>query len=150
MNELAFYEDLLGLPDFQVTALEKTPAKLTIHGRSLVRAAACPLCQQPTGVVNQTEVRHFRDLKISAREVWLHVQVPQFYCVTCHRYFSPPPAWVAPGKSYTLRQAKWIFELCEKQPFTQVAALVNMVPKSVERLFYERADAAIDLPARYA
>ena len=150
MNGLAFYEDLLGLPDFQVTALEKTPTKLTIHGRLRVAPAPCPVCQQPTGVVHQTEVRQYRDLKISAREVWLHVRLPQFHCVRCGRYFSPPPRWVAPGKSYTLRQAKWVFELCEKQSFTQVAALVNMAHTTVERLSYAQADAHIDLPARYA
>ena len=54
-----------------------------------------------------------------------------------------------PGKSYTRRQAKWIFELCAKQPFTEVAALVNLSHKTVERLYCQMAEETIDLPCRY-
>ena len=150
MNEFAFHEEILGLPDLQITAIEKESTKLLIHGRFSVKQALCPSCRQPTGVIHQTEVRKFRDLKISEREVWLHLTLSQFHCVTCHRYFFEHPTWVTPGKSYTQRQAKWIFELCEKQSFTQVAALVDMCHKTVERLFYSKAKNYINLPQRYA
>ena len=150
MNEFAFYEEVLGLPDLHITAIEKEPTKLLIHGRFVVKQALCPICQQPTGVIHQVEVRKFRDLKISEREVWLYLTLPQFHCFTCNRYFFEHPTWVAPGKSYTQRQAKWVFELCEKQSFTQVAALADMCHKTVERLFYSAAKNYIDLPKRYA
>ncbi len=61
-----------------------------------------------------------------------------------------------PGKTYTRRQAKWIFEMCAKQPFTggrppaQVAALVGLSHKTVERLYYDLAEQQIDLAGRYA
>lgn len=150
MNEFVFYEEILGLPDLQITAIEKKQTKLLIHGRFIVKQAHCPICQQLTGVINQVEVRKFRDLKISEREVWLHLILPQFHCFTCNRYFFEHPTWVEPGKSYTRRQAKWIFELCEKQAFTQVAALADMCHKTVERLFYRTAKNYINLPKRYA
>ena len=37
-----------------------------------------------------------------------------------------------------------------KQPFTEVAALVGLSHKTVERLYYDSAEQHIDLPARYA
>ena len=150
MNELNFYEKLLGLPDLRITAVEETATKIILHGRCLQTTALCPVCLQPTGQINQLDVCKFRDLSISGREVWLHLAIPQFYCLTCHRYFFDHPAWVMPGKSYTRRQAKWIFEMCEKQAFTQVAALSNMGIKTVERLFYAFAEQVVNLPQRYA
>jgi len=150
MNELEFYTELLGLSDLELTSIEKSPTKFIFHCRYTKALSACPLCLEPTGKINQTELRKFRDLKISEREVWLYVQVPQFCCPTCNRYYFDNPDWVMSGKSYTKRQAKWIFEMCKKQAFTQVAELVNMSPKTVERLFYAKARQVIDLPKRYA
>lgn len=150
MTELNFYEKLLGLPDLQITAVEESATKLILYARHLHTKACCPVCLQPTGHINQVEVRKFRDLTISGREVWLHLSLPQFYCLTCNRYFFDHPAWVMPGKSYTRRQAKWVFEMCEKQAFTQVAVLTNLCVKTVERLFYAFAEKVVDLPQRYA
>lgn len=150
MNELKFYEDLLGLQDLKITSIDKSPTKFIFHCRYVKELSNCPVCLELTGKINQTEQRKFRDLKISEREVWLYIQVPQFSCPTCNRYFFDNPHWVMPGKSYTKRQSKWIFEMCKKQSFTQVGCLVNMCHKTVERLFYDTAKQVINLPERYA
>ena len=34
-------------------------------------------------------------------------------------YFHEPFNWVTAGKSYTVRQSKFVFELCAKQPFSE-------------------------------
>ena len=150
MNEIEFYENLLGLPELKITSIEKSPTKFIFHCRYTKDLSTCPVCLEPTGIINQTDVRKFRDLKISEREVWLHVKVPQFSCSTCKRYFFHNPDWVVSGKSYTERQAKWIFEMCQKQAFTQVAQLTDMCHKTVERLFYDYARKIVNLPQRYA
>lgn len=49
---------------------------------------------------------------------------------------------------HTRRPAKWIFELCAKQP--EGAALVNLSHKTVEWLYYQMACEQINLPQRYA
>ncbi len=144
-----FYEELLGFADLKVVSFEKHPGKYIFHCEHESVSAECPNCMEPTGVVNQYETRKVQDLRISGREVWLHVKVGQYYCPTCHRYFYATPAWVEPGKSYTKRQKKWIFELCEKQAFTQVGALVNLSHKTVERLYYEEAEKRVDIKRRY-
>ena len=150
MNELKFYEELLGLSDLKIRSIEKSPSKYIFHCRYTKEPSKCLSCLEPTGKINQTEQRKFRDLKISEREVWLYVQVPQFYCPSCNRYFFVNPDWAMPGKSYTKRQSKWIFEMCEKQAFSQVAILENMCVKTVERLFYAMAHQVINLAERYA
>ena len=150
MTQEEFYEDLLGFSDLKVNSIEKTPQRLVIHCEVKAKVSTCPSCLEPTGNIHQYETRQVQDLKISEREVWLHIRVGQFYCPTCPRYFYANPDWVAPGKSYTKRQSKWIFELCGQQPFTQVGALVNLSHKTVERLFFEQAEKQIALAQRYA
>ena len=39
---------------------------------------------------------------------------------------------------------------CAKQPFTEVGALLNMVPKTVERIYYEYGQQKLNMAARYA
>lgn len=150
MTEYTFYEELLGLSDLKITSIEKSTSKYIFHCRYTKTVSTCPVCLEPTGKINQTEQRKFRDLKISEREVWLYIQVPQFCCSTCNRYYFDNPSWVEAGKSYTKRQSKWIFEMCKKQSFEQVAVLADMSPKTVERLFYAQAEAGLDLATRYA
>lgn len=150
MDKLKFYEELLGLPDLEITSIEKNPTRFIFHCRYAKVSSTCPLCLEPTSKINQTGERKFRDLKISEREVWLYLEVPQFHCPTCNRYFFTNPDWVVKGKSYTQRQSKWIFDMCKKQSFLQVAGLLDMCPKTVERLFYNMAKQVINLPERYS
>lgn len=150
MEETKFYEELLGLPGLHIASIEKQPGKLIIHCAYQSEEGHCPQCGLITSVVNQYDERRVRDLDISGKQVWLYVRVPQWGCPICRRYFTESPPWVQAGKRYTQRQAKWVFELCAKQPFTEVGALVNMSHKSVERLYYGQAQHAIKLTERYA
>ena len=149
MQEEKFYEELLALPLLQVESVEKQPSKIIIHCSYQSEGAHCPLCGSVTPEVNQYVCRQVRDLDISGKQVWLHIRIPQYVCPSCQRYFSDSPNWVEPGKSYTKRQAKWIFELCAKQPFTEVGALTDMHHKTVERLYYRQAEVQVDIARRY-
>lgn len=149
MSQEEFYEELLGFSDLKINSIEKTVPKIIFHCELKSDIATCPSCLEPTAKINQTNFRKVQDLKISEREVWLHIKVRQYFCPTCNRYFFDNPKWIEPGKSYTKRQKKWIFELCEKQAFTRVGALVNLSHKTVERLFYDEAEKQIDLKKRY-
>ena len=150
MSALEFYEDLLNLEGLELFSIESTSSQLLFHCEYKKKVSICPTCLKTREKINQREVRKYRDLRISGKEVWLHIKVPQFYCSDCPRYYFTVPTWVEKGKSYTKRQAKWIFELSKKQSFTEVGALENMYHKTVENLFYSMAEQVINLPKRYA
>ena len=155
MQETDFYERLLSLPDLAVDRVESTAQRITLHCHTTTLQQPCPLCLRPTAQVNRAADRQYtrrqvRDLDMSGRQVWLEVRVRQFVCPDCGRYFGEELGFADSGKSFTHRQAKWIFECCARQPFTAVGALLDVNAKTVERLYYQRLHAELDLPARYA
>ena len=150
MTQKEFYEELIGFSDLKINSIEKNVSKYIFHCELKSTVGICPNCLKKTSQVNRTEPRKVQDLKISEREVWLHLKIKQYHCPDCNRYFLDNPKWIASGKSYTKRQSKWIFELCQKQSFSQVGALVNLSYRTVERLFYKEAEQQINLEKRYA
>ena len=131
MQEEKFYEELLGLSLLRIDLVEKQPTKLIVHCSCQSESGRCPQCGSVTAVVNQYDKRQVarpRHIRQTAKPPGgMVTQVPQFVCHTCQRYFTespdwPAPRWVQAGKSYTKRHAKWVFELCAKQPFTEVGS----------------------------
>ena len=149
MQQTEFYQDLLDLSNLKVTKIERESKKIILHCSLSNDLCTCPECGEATSIVNQFDTRAIRDLDISGKEVWLHLKIRQFICYPCNRYFNECPDWVEARKTYTKRQAKWIFELCAKQPFTEVGAQVNMCHKTVERLYYKMSRSSIDISHRY-
>lgn len=150
MQETDFYQQLLSLPDLAVDRIESSAHRITLHCHTTTTQQPCPLCLRPTSYLNQYTRRQVRDLDMSGRQVWLDVRVRQYFCPDCDRYFSEQLGFADSGKSFTHRQAKWIFECCARQPFTAVGALLDVNAKTVERLYYQHLHAELDLPARYA
>ncbi|MEM9831998.1 MAG: ISL3 family transposase [Bacteroidota bacterium] len=149
MDERIFFEQLLTIPELKVDNVFYESNRIILHCYSKQSVQTCPQCglvkDKP---VKRYEERQIRDLNISGKEAWSYLRVRQFEC-ECGHYFHEPFNWVAKGKSYTLRQAKFIFELCARQPFSEVGAIVNMNAKTVERLCYAQAEQIADLPERY-
>lgn len=150
MQETDFYQLLLSLPDLVVDSVELSTRHITLHCHVSTPQQSCPHCLKPTSQLNQYTQREVRDLDISGRQVWLRVQVRQFFCPVCDRYFTERLSFADPRKSHTHRQAKWIFDCCAKQPFTEVGALLGVNAKTVERIYYQQVNARLDLPNRYA
>lgn len=150
MQETEFYQVVLSLPDLVVVSVDLSTKRITLHCHVSTSQQNCPHCLRPTAQVNQYTRREVRDLDISGRQVWLVVQVRQFFCPDCDRYFTERLSFADPGKSHTHRQEKWIFDCCAKQPFTEVGALLGVNAKTVERIYYQQVNTQLDLPARYA
>lgn len=150
MQETDFYQHLLALPDLRVTGVAYQPNRITLFCQPTAPQQACPHCLKPTAQIHQYTTRQVRDLDISGRQVYLQIQLRQFVCPDCNRYFNESLAFADSAKSYTHRQAKWIVECCARQPFTAVAALLDMNPKTVERSYYHHCQQHLNLPARYA
>lgn len=148
MEAQEFYEQLLDLSHLKVDDVEVKQSRINIYCHDEQESQICPDCGQSSGEIRHYSSRRIRDLDMSGKEVWLHVRVRQFHC-ECGKYFHEQFDWADSGKSYTKRQSKFIFELCAKQPMKEVGAIVNMCPKTVERLYYCYARSKLDLDKRY-
>lgn len=148
MNELTIYEDLLRLPGLKITQFSPSKRRIDIYGEVDEGPQACPNCGELTSIIRQYTTREIRDLDMSGRQVWLHLEMKQYECNLCHRYFTQRLSWADKGKSYTRRQAKFIFEMCEHQAYSQVGVIVDMHAKCVERLYLEYASKACQLSRR--
>lgn len=149
MKELKIYEDILRLPGLKVSQIESSNTCLKIYGEVEEGVQSCPNCGEHTSIIRQYTKREIRDLDISGRQVWLHLRIKQYECGWCKRYFNQRLSWAEKGKSYTIRQSKFIFEMCEYQAFSQVGALVDMCSKSVERVYLEHASKNSELSSRF-
>lgn len=136
------FEKLLLLPQVKVLSFELGEKTIRVKCENKSHKCPCPLCGKETGIVHQYSSHEVRDLDISGRKVMLDIRVAQLVCEDCHRYFNEPLDFVRPNKGHTKRQAKWVFELSAKQPFTEVGALVDMHAKTVERIFYDQSPMA--------
>lgn len=150
MNELLFFDHLLSLEGLKINRVTYESRKIILHCHLKSEPSVCPHCGSlVSSSARKYEERKIRDLDISGKEVWLHVRVGQLNC-DCGRFFQQPTPWADSGKSYTRRQAKFIFELTAKQPFSEVGAVMNIQARQVERMYYDYAQQVLDIPSRYA
>jgi transposase len=134
--EKELYEQMLNLPHLKVDKVEFTDKTIRIFCHLDTPTGKCSSCLESVTTVKSYHIHRVRDLNISGREVYLELRLKQFYCSTCNTYFTQSIPFADANKSYTHRQAKWIFEMSVKQPLSEVAAISNMSNKTVERIFY--------------
>lgn len=150
MEHLTIYEQLLNLPTLSITQVEINPSTVRIECQTKRLTDTCPSCGQQTARVNQYYNRTLRDLNMGIRQVHLVVNMRQFECPNCQRYFTETLDFADLGNEHTHRQADYMFCLARKQSYTEVAAIIDTSPKTVERLVLAHCERLIDLPARYA
>ena len=136
-SDFSIYSVLLNIPNLAIEHVEIGEKRLNIECKIVsTRAQICPDCQCEVYKKTPKYRRVLRDLDISGRQVILHLLVHQYLC-DCTRRFSEGFDFVSSGKSYTKRQAKWVFEMSAKQSHLQVGTLVDMSHKTVERICYD-------------
>ena len=152
MENYSTYELLLNISDLRITSvkIEKSKVFIGCFVKDTISECPCPNCGKLSEKVNQKTLHRVRDLDISGREVWLDVMVRQFICVSCNRYFHETLSFADLNKSYTKGQAKFIFLLCQKQSYSQVGCIVNMNPKTVERLILWECEKNAEIEQKYA
>jgi transposase len=144
--DMQVYEVILNLPQLRMESAEIDDKTIRFYCSTKSGHSVCPSCGAESTVVNQYTQRQVRDLDISGRKVYLMLRLKQYEC-SCGRYHTETLDFVEGNKEYTKRQAKWIFELSVKQPFTAAAALVDVPAKTVERIFYDHVQ--LDSVERY-
>jgi len=139
-TDLSIYKTLLNLPNLEIERVEFKSKVLHIWCKEVSeKPQICSSCKKKVHTKTPKYHRQVRDLDMSGRKVILHLQVHQYLC-ECGRTFSETFDWVSSGKSYTKRQAKYIFEMSAKQSHLQVAALVDVPHKTVERICYTQVE----------
>jgi transposase len=108
-----------------------------------------PDCGIGCSVVNDKTARRLRDLNIAEREVFLLATVRQFHSITCGSCPTEQIDFADSNKSYTHRQAKCVFILCQKQSYAEIGAIVNMHAKTVGRLVLDQCKKNLNLSNRY-
>lgn len=149
MKETTVYEQLLNLPSVTITNVIIEAKSITIDCHVTTLVSSCPNCGKESRQINQYYRRRLRDLNMGVRHVYLDVTMRQFYCSDCNRYYSEELDFADLNKDFTHRQTDYMFCLARKQSYTEVAAIVDVSPKTIERLVLARCSAMIDLPGRY-
>jgi len=135
-QDLTLYELLLNIPNLSIESVDVFSQELHIYCYQRGKLSQeCPSCGTQVSGKRLKYRRKVRDLDISGRKVILCLLVHQYSC-DCGRKFSETFDFVDSGKSYTKRQAKWTFEMSAQQSHRRVGALLDICPKTVERMCY--------------
>lgn len=127
MTESEVFELILGIKEIQVDRVEWQDQRLHIYCRSVFEEALCPNGLNKRQVINQTYERQFRDLPITGKEVYLHLQQRQFYCSECDRYFNECFHFVDQKRTMTRRYERYVYECCKAGTIQKVSAQENLV-----------------------
>jgi transposase len=149
MEKNTLYEELLMLPSVEVLGIEIESNTITIACQVKNPSDTCPNCVQICTTINQYYYRKIRDRDMGVRQVYLSVKMRQFYCKKCNRYFTETLDFADLNKEHTHRQSDYIFCLARKQPLTEVAAIVNISAKTVERIVLDACRKTVNIPERY-
>lgn len=149
MEKTTFYEELLNLPSVEILDIKVEPKIITIECQVKHSGDICPNCGKTSTTVNQYYHRTIRDLNMGIRHVHLLIKMRQFYCKDCNRYFTETLDFADLNKEYTHRQSDYMFILARKQSYTEVAAIVDVSPKTVERIVLDCCQKMINIPERY-
>lgn len=150
MEKISLYAELLNLPSVVIDEVLVDGKSITIVCHVSKGMESCPNCGVESSQVNQYYYRTLRDLNMGERYVYLRVNMRQFYCKSCNRYYSETLDFADLNKEYTHRQTDYMFCLARKQSYTEVAAIVDVSPKTIERLVLLKCEKLINVAKRYA
>lgn len=150
MENLSVYERLLDLLSVQVTGVSVEEKVLYIFCETTCKTSKCPICGKDTHRINQYTTREIRDLNMGIREVYLRVNMKQFYCKDCPRYFHESLDFAELNEGYTHRQKDFMFLVSQQQSYQQTGRLLNINSKTVERVVLSKCEATVAVSARYA
>lgn len=150
MDNLELYEELLNLPFLKVVSVKIEKHRINISCELGSESCKCTNCGGSITQVHQRYERTVRDLNMASREVYLTVKIRQFYCKTCHLYFTESLDFADSNKSHTRRQEDFMFIVGRKQSYSETAVIVNVHPKTVERTALSLCKKKANLAERYA
>ena len=146
---LAFWTDLLCLPNYEVVYCQKESDlqryRLTVAPKQ--RLGVCPHCGKISDTIHQTRTReHIKDLPIGKEAVDLNVRVLQFECV-CGQHFTPAVPFLAEGAHATERFLEQARRLIGFSDIANVAAFLQLPENTLARWYYDYVERLQQQPA---
>ena len=139
-NPLPLWTAVLKLPDFEVVHCQEgaSPELLCFTVRPKHEVGICPHCGRLSGEVHQRRARErIKDLPLGTRAVELKVRVPQLWCVTCDRLFTPSWPALAEGTHATERFLGQVARLVRTSDLVNAAAFFGVPEKTLEGWYYD-------------
>ena len=94
----------------------------------------CHLCGGPASVHSQGLRRIVRDLDVAGAQVYLDVQYRRVNCPACNRAVVEKLSFAGASMRLTYRLARYVYELCKVMTVQDVAAHLELDPKSVKAI----------------
>ena len=107
-NEHTIYEELINLPQLEVTGVKLSKTEVEIYCQSKLEEQICPNCLKKIKKVNQKYERRVRDMDLTGRKVYLVLDSRQFQYLDCDRYFSEHYSFISENGQVT----NWVFVPC--------------------------------------
>ena len=137
--DLTTCTEVLGLPDLEVVAAEKSADGkgwlLTVIPTCSV--ALCPHCKKASGCRHLVRWQMIHDLPSFGQDVRLKIQVLQFRCLHCDKFFTVSPACVLEDRHVTLRLAEVLTDCVNASTLSAAAATYHLPESTVKQIFEE-------------
>lgn len=126
---------LLGFPNVTIDLVRHQEDGVYLQLRFLSEESACPHCGSKQTILHQNRPTVVRDLPIFSTPVYLNLPRLQFHCKDCKSYFSQPLEFIDPGRHYTQRYERAIYERVKQTSIQQVAREENLTFDRVQGIF---------------
>ena len=126
-----FFSQILGITSFRVAHVETRGAELHLHLECESGTAVCSRCGHLTRQVRQKVRRVIRDLPLSGKACYLHLEKRYFDCVQCHHNFPESFEFVDPKRDYTRRYEESLFHQVRQTTIKYVADREKLTDKVV-------------------
>ena len=134
MTEAEIFEQILAIKEIRVDRVDWQERALHIYCSSIFEEALCPHCLKKRRIIHQSYERKIRDLAITGKEVYLHLNQRQFYCPDCDRRFNEHFQFVAPQRTMTRRYERHVYESCKASTLQRVSTQENLVWSAVNEI----------------
>lgn len=143
MSIMQNLELLLNLPGITIDRIETTDIEIHIYCSSSFKDGVCSKCKEKTSRVLKYYTRTVRDLSISGRIVFLHLESRQFYCNKCDAHFMEHFCFVNPNQVFTERYKEYLFICCKGLDINRVSKNEGLGWDTVNDIFGQWAQKEI-------
>lgn len=131
--------ELLDLDGFEVVAAESDRTtkvrRLTVTATTM--SGVCPHCCRATVERHACNERVVVDLPLGGWNTELVVQLFQFRCVSCDRFFTPRHSFLAEGAHATERFLERLAQWATHGDVSTAAGFLGVAEKTAERWYYD-------------